>query len=284
MRAATRVFGVWVACIMGFSGNAAAQDKPVEWRFSEFSTAEYALTGSAAVGSILVEQLWPGLEDPHWIGPILFDDAVRRGLLAESESGLNTAAKLSDVLVLGLAFYPFADAVWAGGYVHHDSEVVGQMMLLNTQSLAVSTLVVGIGKRLIGRRRPGAGKCYDEPNHDPSCNERSTKSHPSGHANVAFTGAGLTCAHHLNMDLYGGGAADIAACAASLGLAAGVATLRIVANKHYFSDVFVGALIGASVGYLLPVLLHYNQVVDSPNASQQSQALQPKLINFGGSF
>ncbi len=270
------------ALVLLSQGMVAAQDKPVEWNFPKFSTAQYVITGSALALSLGTELLWPERTEAVWIGPILFDDATRSLLLADTLDGQELAALWSDILVFSLAAYPNIDGVFAAGLARDEWTVGSQMVLLNVQSYALSTLVIGVAKRVIGRRRPGAGRCYDEPDWSPECAKRSTKSHPSGHANAAFTGAGLACAHHLNMDLYGGGAADIAACATSLTVAATVATLRIVANKHYLSDIVVGTVVGLGFGYLLPVLAHYNQRSEENTVMQQP--ITPTVVNFGGTF
>jgi hypothetical protein len=59
------------------------------------------------------------------------------------------------------------------------------------------------------------------------------------------------------LPLYGGGAPDIAACAATTTFAASAGVLRIVADRHHASDVLVGALIGAGAGFALPMALSY---------------------------
>ena len=67
----------------------------------------------------------------------------------------------------------------------------------------------------------------------------------------------MACVHHRQLDLYGDETSDAIACAVPLGLAAGVALLRIVADQHYATDVLVGAAVGALSGLGLGLLLHY---------------------------
>jgi membrane-associated phospholipid phosphatase len=59
------------------------------------------------------------------------------------------------------------------------------------------------------------------------------------------------------LPLYGGGLPDVLACAIPLVVATGVSVLRLAADRHYASDVIVGALAGFGGGFGLPTLLHY---------------------------
>ncbi|HEV8549343.1 MAG TPA: phosphatase PAP2 family protein, partial [Polyangiaceae bacterium] len=79
----------------------------------------------------------------------------------------------------------------------------------------------------------------------------------SGHTTIAFTGAGLICAHHQHLPLYGGGAPDLLACIAALGAATTAGAMRVAADKHYATDVLLGMGVGLFAGYGLPNLLHY---------------------------
>jgi len=54
------------------------------------------------------------------------------------------------------------------------------------------------------------------------------------------------CIQHSRLSLYG--SADWAVCPAALGIAAGTSLLRVVADKHWATDVIAGAVIGATVG------------------------------------
>ena len=59
------------------------------------------------------------------------------------------------------------------------------------------------------------------------------------------------------LPLYGSRAASIAACAGTMSLATTTALLRIVADKHWASDVLAGSATGLATGLLIPLLLHY---------------------------
>jgi membrane-associated phospholipid phosphatase len=72
-----------------------------------------------------------------------------------------------------------------------------------------------------------------------------------------MTGAGLLCVYHEELPLYGGGAWDVAACVEGITVGVGVGVLRLMADRHYVSDVMVGGAIGFVSGYALPRLLHF---------------------------
>ncbi len=104
-----------------------------------------------------------------------------------------------------------------------------------------------------------ARECDRDASYDRRCDEtaRLNTSNVSGHTTIAFTGAGLVCAHHLHLPLYGGGAPDTVACVAAMSVATAQGVLRISSDNHYATDVILGAALGIGSGYFLPRLLHY---------------------------
>ena len=105
--------------------------------------------------------------------------------------------------------------------------------------------------------RPYALGCAEDPEYRKRCDRPDrNRSFFSGHTVLAFTGAGLACAHHMKLRPYGG-AGDGIACGTAMALATATGTLRIGSDRHYVSDVVVGAVWGMAAGYLLPVALHY---------------------------
>lgn len=65
----------------------------------------------------------------------------------------------------------------------------------------------------------------------------------SGHTSTAFVGAGAICAQ-----------ASKAGCIAALTIAGAVGYLRIAADKHWGSDVLVGAGVGYAMGKFVPTI------------------------------
>jgi len=63
---------------------------------------------------------------------------------------------------------------------------------------------------------------------------------------VAFTAASVLCVQHSRLSLYGG--ADAVVCPGALAIAATTSLLRIVADRHWATDVIGGAILGSAVG------------------------------------
>jgi membrane-associated phospholipid phosphatase len=67
-----------------------------------------------------------------------------------------------------------------------------------------------------------------------------------------------------------------------MSVATATALLRIVADKHYLSDVVVGAAVGTASGLLLPLVLHYRA---SPVAAPGTMTVShPLLLSYGFGF
>ncbi len=230
----------------------------LEWneRWHRFRPVEYVTTSVTGVAAIGVFLFAHPSDHPKWIGPILFDTPIRNALRMRTRSGIQAADDASyyaalvtpvqalfDSLVL-----PFADG---------NLDLTWQLALMDAQAYALSGLVTASLYDVTGRARPSYAECQAGTSVDPLCNAGAYASFPSGHTSAAMTGAGLICAHHGALPLYGGGAWDVAACAEALTVATSVGVLRMMGDRHYASDVLTGGAIGFFSGYGLPMLLHY---------------------------
>lgn len=131
--------------------------------------------------------------------------------------------------------------------------------MMNLQGFAVNAVFQRLSHQVVGRRRPAKLGCRDDPGYHPNCGTSwMNESFFGGHVSVAFTGAGLACAHHLEGELLGDQLADSVACLLSLGAAGGVAMARQVSEAHWMSDDVVGAAVGLGAGFVLPTVLHYH--------------------------
>ena len=283
------LYALLSACCLCLCSSSKAQDynykeKPgdesLRWQdnWRRFHPVEYVGTGSMLAGSLFALQL-DAPSQARWRGGVLMDDGVRNGLRLQTPSARNTAARISDGLMFGLVAYPL---VVDGGMLtlNGNSDTAWQMMMINTQSIAFTSLTVSLVKFLAGRERPYARDCRDGDGYDEDCADMSdhTFSFMSGHTAMAFTGAGLMCAHHTNMPLYGSKQAGIATCATAMSAATATGLLRILADKHYATDVLAGAALGTVSGWLLPVLLHYGfgeDTEDDDNDSYFRASLAP---------
>lgn len=211
-----------------------------------------------------------------------FDGAAGTTLRAGSGKARERAQWWSNRLheanfFLGMMEAPIAAAA------HGEPRMAHEMAMMNAEAFAAAGLVQLSLSRLAGRARPFVAHCREAKDEEFPCKEGgATLSFLSGHAMTSFVSAGLTCAHHSRLPLYGGGVGDVAACLFMISSAATTGILRIVADKHYASDVVIGSILGAAFGYGLPMLLHYRGDREAQPATQ-SAAMRP-IAAWGGAF
>lgn len=229
------------------------------WR--RFELVDYISTAAFGAAYFYVEFFTDDAVDPNWTGPIWFDKSVRNALVGETRSARNRAAFWSDILwyvpmltpLVESAFVPLVSDDW-------NWDVAWQLSAINLQAAAVSGLLTRSGHHFVARARPDTGPCLHDHNYDDKCFGGTTASFPSGHTSTAFLGAGLACAHHSNLPLYGGGVPDVSVCVATTLMSVGNGVARIIADRHYMTDVIAGAAIGVATGFGMPILLHYGGV------------------------
>ncbi len=241
------------------AGSVLRQERPdaLDWKFPRFRASQYGATAGLLTGMLAIDVLGLKSSDVRWSGGVLLDDFVRDELRAGSQAGRDRADQASDVLLWSLMAAPMLDAGLTAGVAHGNGDVAWQMAMINAQSFAVTGLTQKVTKRVFGRARPYTEECAKDPDAKHCGSSSSNQGFISGHSAMAFTAAGLMCAHHENLPLYGGGFADRAACGVALGAATATGLLRISADKHYATDVLAGAAVGLASGYLLPKWLHY---------------------------
>jgi membrane-associated phospholipid phosphatase len=246
----------------------------VEWHESwpRFRAAEAALTGVMLLPIAGALFLYPE-PDANLRGGFLFDNAIRNALVQRSRSGRDRAARWSTYPYWGLLAFPLLiDTALVTAGAHGSGDVALEMLAMNLESFAISGGIALTFQKL-GRVRPAEKGCRTDPNYSGKCDDPTAlnQSFMSGHTAIAFTGAGLTCAHHRNLPLYGGGAPDRAICLLSLAAASSTGVLRLLSDNHYASDVLLGAGLGIASGYLLPEWLHYT----SGGSTRNSGGLLP---------
>lgn len=258
----------------------AANRPPAEtslWRQSwpEFSTTEAILTATAAVGTGVIVLVGPA-QHPRWEGGILFDRAVRDGLRGRSEETRTHFRTVGNYTYHLSPLIPIVDVLIVSALGHGDKKLTENLGAITLEAYSYTGLSAFVSTELSARARPDAGCQHSDCTAD-------TQSFFSGHAAIAATGAGLVCANHSRIALYGSGWADAAICALSSLNALATATTRVVADRHYGSDVIVGTGVGFAIGYSVPVLLHYShsgtRVALGPDPSCGSTC-----IGLSGSF
>lgn len=192
----------------------------------------------------------------RWCAPNAFDTGARRLFnpgLAFSEEGDRLLDAVSTVLGFGiLPATLLAIDAWSA----HEAGVFQQVFWVDTLLVVEATFaalaLTQVTKFLVGRARPytvGAPRELLESAHGRSDQNLSFF---SGHTSLAFS---LVCASATIATLRGSRHAWLA-WAAGIPLALATATLRLAADKHWLSDVLVGAAVGAAVGVGLPALFH----------------------------
>jgi membrane-associated phospholipid phosphatase len=230
----------------------------LSWSYRRFGAWDAG--ASAAGAAVILANLWVGpLEEPRWEGAILFDDPVRRALRGRSRSARDSARTVGDLFYrVGAVLPTLVDGLFVTLAVRRAPDVAGQMLLVNLEAYALTGAVLTTSENVVGRARPSAAPCELDPEYEAFCGKPDkTQSFPSGHVGVVAIGAGLTCAHHRYLGLYGAPWADAAACAVGLGTAVATGVARIVNDRHYASDVLSSLIVGTASGYAVPALLYY---------------------------
>jgi PAP2 superfamily len=218
----------------------------------EVHGAEIAGIAGVGLGALAVELFWHAPDPAHWTGPILFDGAARDALRAGTASGRSTASTTSSVGEVLLTLYPaMVDAGAVTWLSKGKGDVAVRLALIDAEALAVNALLTAVTQRAVGRERPFAQGCGTGTN--PACtspDDRNTSMF-SGHTSFAFTGAAVLCVQHSRLDLYG--SADPFVCPVTLLLASATGILRMVADRHWATDVIAGAAAGSAVGAVVSI-------------------------------
>jgi hypothetical protein len=219
-------------------GRAEAQTQPnVSW------VRDGAITGVAAAGAALAS-LIPVDQSALWQRQLLpFDDGLE-GRLSVTASATSDAMLAVDVVTpLGLLI----------GQGNGFNDANDRRLLVYAESIAVSLCLNAVTKYLVGRPRPYVYstdprvKAYAE-----SQGKDSHLSFFSGHASTTF--AASVAGSYLYSQLASDRASRAAVWGFELGLAAATSRMRTRAGKHFYSDVIVGTIVGAGVGFLIPRL------------------------------
>jgi membrane-associated phospholipid phosphatase len=201
-----------------------------------------SITGAAALGTVLVS-LIPVDTSARWQRQLLPCDRRLEGRTSAS------AAKTSDILAAVDVIMPLGLLLGQGGM----NEGYGKRALLYGEAISVSLLLNGVTKYLVGRPRPYVYS--DDARVQEYARGQGKDSHLSfysGHASTTFAAsvAGAYLFAQNTPDKH----ARAVVWGFELALAGATANLRTRAGKHFYTDVIVGALVGAGVGFAVPRL------------------------------
>lgn len=216
------------------------------------------ISASAALVTASLVQREP--EEARWTNAGPFDEFVASRLGIRSPEEVNRFRLVSDILYGIVTPLPIVlDGTIMLPLVRQSPEVAAQVLLIDLQSFAF-TSVVYFGFRAIARRaRPELVRCIDRNGEENCLDVRSPNySFFSGHSALAFTGAGLMCTHQRYLNVYRNDRVGASICGISMAAAGVAATCRILSNRHWASDVFAGTAVGLFSGLVLPRLIHFS--------------------------
>jgi len=244
-----------------FVATPARADEPVR-DLAWDARIDIAVTATATLWFLASELLKPELvpDKCRWcyrtptgddaLNPV--DSAIRRRLLWRSPALASTASSVLAYGILPAGVLGITTAAAA-----HEGAPSGAPVdvLLAAEATMLAVALNQAVKFAFARERPfvhylprapdGVRALTDSPSDD-------NLSFYSGHTNVAFAlaSSSTTVAFMRGYEL--------APVVAGFGIASaiGVGYLRIAADKHYFSDVLVGALLGSLVGAVVPLVFH----------------------------
>lgn len=255
------VFAWLISTLLLAQVSSAAQDakpsRPAS-RWDSIQARDYWMLGGFS-GAWLTTSLALKKGSGGWNSSILFDDTARNMFRATTPSARNSASSISDIgMALAIASPFVVDAGIIQGLQNKDWEGSYRTAFIGAESFAFTMFMNEIVKRTIARQRPFQKECATDGGYAPGCGQTDAyRSFYSGHTSMAFTGAGLLCLDHSQLDLLNGNAvADKIVCASAVTAATATGLLRIVADRHYASDVIVGAAVGLFSGYFMPGLFH----------------------------
>lgn len=266
-----------LTAVLALTGSARAETgepAPLVWdeSFTRVGTVDYVVIGASlgVIGAAIL--VGP---DPHApvIDRVAFDDAARDLLRAPTARGRLWARDGSDVLAATLVSYPIlVEGIANAGFARRSPDVARELVLIDLEAQLLAAALTGVGKAFFSRERAFGRECGgDLPFETFDCvDDDRYNSFPSGHASGSFAAASVVCVQNQYLPLW---PTPWLPCAVGYTAASAAAGLRIVADRHYVTDVLAGAVLGTAAGLTVP-LLHFEGVL-SGSGSDRSLALVP---------
>jgi membrane-associated phospholipid phosphatase len=280
-RGPDRSEGAWIRRLVAVAGAAlplclcsapAAAQVPAQTHQLRWNPAlDGTVTGVGAAAWVASEVLKGELAPSHcrWCSTDRVDARARDALVWRNAASANT---LSDIA--GFVLVPLASVGFNALAAAHEG-ATGNMpadALLVTEAGVLATDVDQLTKMLVGRERPFVHALA--PGQRPLTDRPSDNnlSFFSGHTTEAFALAaasgtvGTMRGYRWAYLAWGVGGA----------VAATTAYLRIAADKHWLTDVLVGIVVGAGIGFAVPYFFH-SAVDDAPRPSASAALRAPAL-------
>lgn len=227
----------WVTALLSFSWSldAHAEAAPDRYRKPAYYGVHGGAIAALSAGSIALTLL---PHDGHGPDPCWFPgDFSLRG---RQSTG---AARLSDSLITVTIATPVAGALGKGV-----SRRFLNTGVVHAETLSLNLLLNSLSKVVFRRPRPYTYRYLDDSKADADW----YVSFYSGHSSTAFSAA--VAGSYLFAESAPNRASRAVMWGTELTLASATAMLRVRAGKHYYSDVFVGMLMGVGLGVGVPVL------------------------------
>ncbi len=216
-------------------------------------TWDIVATGGLTAAALVVQFAIPAPTVPKWTEENGFDNGIRDALRLSSEGGRQAAGLTSDILVFTLMAGPFLNAILVAGVEHERWDVGWRLMVLDAQAILLATTITLSLQKATARQRPYVQECPTNPSLSECSGGGKYQSFPSGHTTAAFAAVTLECFHNGYLDTSHTGWGSVQ-CPVTIVAALGTGILRIAADKHWATDILVGAAVGGIVGYAVPTL------------------------------
>lgn len=257
---------LWLFCAPA-AAQVEAETRQLRWN----PALDVTVTLAGAVAFIGSEVLKGNLAPSHcrWCDPDSPDACVRDALVWRDTATADTISNVTGFILMPAAAIGL-DALAAA----HDG-VVGNMpedALLIAEAAVVAADVTQLTKLLLGRERPFVHALPPELKPRTPLPSDNNLSFFSGHTSEAFS---LAVASGTIGSMRGYRWAPVA-WGTGGAVAATTAYLRIAADKHWLSDVVVGMVVGAGIGFAVPYVFH-SAVEEPPRASTFDALRAPPL-------
>ncbi|MBN2639445.1 MAG: phosphatase PAP2 family protein [Bacteroidales bacterium] len=167
----------------------------------------------------------------------IFDNQIRNFFQSHQSPGLENISKHGfEPFGSGVYSFPFVAGFYFYGVATHNYKM-RRVAMAATQAVIISGIGVSVIKNIAGRVRP-----FQSTPANPRLWMGPTfkyNSFPSGHTIVAFSLATVFASAYKDKPWVG---------ILSYGIATGVGLSRIYQDRHWSSDVFIGAALGYAIG------------------------------------
>jgi len=240
--------------VMLVTASARAQPRSEPWYKNPARVTHVAITAAGGIFYVTTSTFFKEHLAPttcEWCMPPSFDTSVRNALVWGTPSNADQLSDAAGLFVLPLAALAIDGIPGLASGPDYARLIDDTLPIVESE---VTTLVAtNIVKYTVGRQRPYAHFAAGVP-----FSLEDNLSFFSGHTSFAFAtvvSAGVVA--HAR-----GYAAEPYIWAGGLTLAALTGYLRIAADKHYFSDVLIGAAVGTGAGLLVPQMtIHHLTLV-----------------------